>query len=73
MNKITSQNSQIRQCLLNGGKVTAVEALLWFSCFRLAARIGDLKFDGLKIESKFIKVNGSRIKQYWVDPSNADE
>lgn len=39
----------IRERLLSGGSITALEALREFGCYRLASRISDLKREGLNI------------------------
>ena len=38
-----SQNNQILQYLKEGNSITPIEALSKFGCFRLSARIHDLK------------------------------
>jgi hypothetical protein len=54
-----------------GNTITGIEALDLFGCFRLPARIADLKKVGHIISSKMIKLaNGKRIAQYeLVEPS----
>ena len=49
--KIT-QKDRILRYLQDVGSITAAEAMRHFGCFRLAARIRDLKDDGWKIEKK---------------------
>lgn len=46
-----SQNEQILNYLQKGKSLTAMDALRLFGCFRLAARIRNLKDDGKKIVS----------------------
>jgi hypothetical protein len=43
MKATDSQNALIKGWLLNGYSITQLEALNQFGCFRLAARIADLK------------------------------
>lgn len=46
-----TQNAQIRAALLNGKRITPLSALNDFGCFRLSARIFDLRNDyGMNIE-----------------------
>ena len=60
-----SQNAKILSYLKKGRRLTALQALEKFGCFRLASRIHDLKEHG--IESKFITLqNGKRVKQYFI-------
>lgn len=50
---------------LKRGPVTAIEALNGCGCFRLAARINDLREAGHEIESKTMKLpNGKHVAQY---------
>jgi hypothetical protein len=46
-----TQNEQILNYLKTGHSLTAMDALKLFGCFRLAARIADLKEMGQKIVS----------------------
>ncbi len=48
--------------MLKRGPVTAMDALHQAGCFRLAARIADLRQQGHHIET--IEVNGKHIAQY---------
>jgi hypothetical protein len=58
--------SQCEQILgmLKSGPVTAMDALQKAGCFRLAARIADLRQQGHNIETETIEVNGKHIAQY---------
>lgn len=55
---IMTQCDMILAHLREEGEITPVEALREYSCFRLAARIADLKQDG------------HTIKTFWVDDVN---
>jgi hypothetical protein len=54
-----------------GNSITGIEALNLFGCFRLPARIADLKKVGHKIKSEMVKLtNGKRVAQYTLlEPS----
>ena len=58
-----SQTAQILDMLRNG-PVTAMDALQKAGCFRLAARVADLRQAGHNIETETIQVNGKHIAQY---------
>jgi hypothetical protein len=58
-----SQSSQILD-MLQRGPVTAMDALNKAGCFRLAARINDLRRDGHNITTQMITINGKNIAQY---------
>jgi hypothetical protein len=60
-----SQNKQIADYLNKGKKLTTLDALNKFGCFRLASRINDLRNEGMKISTKIIKLeNKKQIAQY---------
>ena len=59
-----SQNQQILKHLKTGKTLTAIQALKMFDCFRLAARIENLRKMGHDIESRIIKRNGKRYASY---------
>ena len=62
-----SQNKQIADYLNKGKKLTTLDALNKFGCFRLASRINDLRNDGMKITTKIIKLeNKKQIAQYSI-------
>jgi hypothetical protein len=48
MKATDSQNALIKGWLLNGYSITQLEALNQFGCFRLAARIADLRDQSFK-------------------------
>lgn len=51
-----SQNVAIAKHFEAGGTLTALRALKLFGCFRLAARVGELKKTGMDIRTGRIKV-----------------
>ena len=62
-----SQNKQIADYLNKGKKLTPIDALNKFGCLRLAARIADLRNEGMNIVTKTIKLeNKKQIAQYSV-------
>lgn len=58
-----SQTTQILD-MLKHGPVTALDALNKAGCFRLAARIRELRQQGHHIETKAVEINGKHIAQY---------
>ena len=61
-----SQNKAIKAHLESGKPITALQALNEFGCFRLAARIKDLKDSGMLIDSVMKQdENGKRYAMYW--------
>ena len=62
-----SQNKQIADYLNKGKKLTTLDALSKFGCFRLASRINDLRNEGMHIVTKTIKLkNKKQIAQYSI-------
>ena len=62
-----SQCAQIKSWLLEGKKLTSLEALNLFGCMRLASRIHDLRERGLDIHTEKIKVpSGKYVTQYSI-------
>lgn len=60
-----SQNEMIKEHLEKGKSLTALEALAKYHCFRLSARIANLRDQGLNIKTEMIETNsGKRVAQY---------
>lgn len=64
--KMKSQNIEILNYLKKGNKLTAMDALHKFSCFRLASRINDLRKEGNNIISNFKKIKNAQGKNVYV-------
>ena len=62
----TSQKTMILEYLQLGHSITPLEALRYFGCFRLGARIADIKKDGHNIHTELIhdKNTGKRYASY---------
>ena len=67
MNKVLSQTNSILKYLKSGAKLSGIEALKLFGCFRLPARVYDLKSRGYSISSKIEHRGGTRYKTYWME------
>lgn len=59
-----SQSAHILAYLREGHSLTPLEALNRFDCFRLGARIWDLKREGHDILTEMVEVNGKRVASY---------
>lgn len=64
MAKFDSQNARIATYLKGGGRLTPMDALDMFGCFRLSARIANLKAEGMNIKTELITRNGKTFAQY---------
>lgn len=61
-----SQTDQIRSALTSGVELTPIDALEKFGCFRLAARVKDLRAEGLDIQTVTEMRNGRKFARYRV-------
>jgi hypothetical protein len=60
-----SQNKQIKNWLETGNSITPIEALNLFGCFRLGARIHDLKNKfGVNIKTEIVESGNKRFAKY---------
>jgi len=59
-----SQTALIKGWLLNGRSITQLDALNMFGCFRLAARIANIREEGFDIVTDMITVNDKRVANY---------
>jgi len=64
MNTQPSTTKKIEAWLLRGYKLTPLQALEKWGCMRLAARIAELRKDGLSIVTNKITRNGKTFAQY---------
>tara|TARA_R110000772_G_scaffold52966_1_gene121296 strand:- start:905 stop:1153 length:249 start_codon:yes stop_codon:yes gene_type:complete len=61
-----TQKKQIKAHLEGGYRITAMDALNTFGCFRLASRISDLKSEGYPVDKVMVETDtGARIAQYY--------
>jgi hypothetical protein len=60
-----SQKERILRHLLKGGTITPLEALTLFNCFRLGARIDELRKAGYPVETELVQMpSGKRVARY---------
>ena len=64
--KPDSQNALIKGWLLNGYSITPMEALNMFGCFRLSARIANLREEGLEVVTDMVTINDKRVARYYL-------
>ncbi len=70
--KNLSQTEKIKKHLQFGKHITAIDALNLYGCFRLAARINDLRKNGMMIESRPFQTNGGAIiSEYYLKQSGS--
>ena len=62
-----SQREMIRDYLLLNGSITPLEALNRFGCFRLGARVWELRHEGLPIQKAMVEANGKRFAKYYLN------
>ena len=61
------QTDEIKEYLKMGKSLTPIEALERFGCFRLAARVSDLKREGEKIMTDIVYDKGKRYASYRME------
>ena len=62
-----SQESKILDYMLRGHRITGMEALNLCGCWRLPARIADIKKRGFTVQSRTIETESrKRVKEYWI-------
>ena len=67
MKATDSQNALIKSYILSGESITASEALNMYGCFRLAARIADLRDQSLNVVTEIVTLeNGKRVARYFL-------
>ena len=72
MTATESQRAKILDWMLDGNRITPLEALRRFGSMRLGARIHELRERGVQIEDRFITIpdpdtgKEKRVKEYWI-------
>lgn len=66
MKALDSQNALIKGWLLNGKSITPIEALNMFGCFRLSARIANLREEGMPVVTDMVTINDKRVARYYL-------
>lgn len=61
-----SQNDNILRHLRKGRSLTAMQAIVQFKAFRLAARIRNLRDAGHPIRSRLVHKSGKKWAEYWM-------
>jgi hypothetical protein len=66
-NRRPTQAGKILAYLQAGYAITALDALQRFGCFRLAARIHELRREGWQITERMVETaNGKRVAEYSI-------
>ena len=61
-----TQSKAIADYLKAGGRITGMDALTLCGCWRLSARIFELRNDGMNIESKIVARGKKRVAEYYL-------
>lgn len=74
MEQKESQNKKIKAWLESGRSITPLEALALFGCFRLGARIFDLREEyGMEINREMVEANGKRFARYYLEKKKEEK
>ena len=68
MDTTKSQTQAIKAHLESGKSITPIDALNEYGCFRLGARIFDLKDEGLDIITEMVQKGKKRFASYKIAP-----
>lgn len=66
-----SQTDLIYNHLKTGKEISPMDALQLFGCFRLAARIKDLRDRGVSVETKEVRKNGKSYAVYRLEEARS--
>jgi hypothetical protein len=72
MSKKDTQVQQIWDHLVNHGSITPIDALNLYGCFRLGARVWDIRNQGVAIITAFETKNGKTYARYSLDCREAN-
>ena len=61
-----TQKNDILTYLMGGHKISQAEAYSFFGCFRLAARVKDLRNEGHPITTDMVEKNGKWYAEYYM-------
>lgn len=61
-----SQNDEILAYLLQGNRISPLDALERFGSFRLGARRYDLVKEGWNVQTEMVERNGKRFAEYFI-------
>jgi hypothetical protein len=69
MKREASQRNMILEALQAGEHLTAIDALSRFGCFRLGARIWEIRNElGYDVKMKLVETsNGAHVAEYWIE------
>lgn len=65
-----SQSAAILAALEKGERITPIDALRDFGCFRLGGRIHELRQAGHPVLSTLVAINGKMVARYYLDPDH---
>lgn len=61
-----TQNQLIKGHLEEGKRITTLDAVNLFNCFRLGARIHDLRRQGMDIHTRYVTAYGKTFAEYYL-------
>ena len=68
-----AQNNEILSWLKTGKTLTPLDALNYFGCFRLSARIYDLKEDGWPIQCDLRMTSSGKVVGHYILVNDKDQ
>lgn len=75
MSRTTSQRDMILEALQAGEHLTAIDALSRFGCFRLGARIWEIRKElGYDVRTKLVETpGGAHVAEYWIEVNQGQQ
>lgn len=68
-----TQNDLVLEHLIDGKSITPLDALNLYGCFRLGARVNDLRKQGYDIRTEMIKDGRKRYARYFMAAKQIQE
>ena len=64
-----NQTEMILDYIQKNGSITPLEALQELGCFRLGARVWEIRSSGIPVEMEMVEENGKRYAKYYIKKS----
>ena len=64
-----NQTEMVLDYIQKNGSITPLEALQFLGCFRLGARVWEIRSSGIPVEKEMVEENGKRYAKYYMKKS----
>lgn len=66
-----NQTEMVLDYIQKNGSITPLEALHFLGCFRLGARVWEIRSSGIPVEKEMVEENGKRYAKYYMKKSRS--